>query len=64
MIPRVGNETMHPLGVAMGKRRQRDPCLKYTYKNITCWLATAYDVTTGATTVYRAPEEYIIHFFI
>ncbi len=31
-----------------GKRRQRDPCLKHTYKNTTCWPATAYDVTTGA----------------
>ncbi len=34
-----------------GERRQRDPCLKHTYKNTTCWPATAYDVTTGATTV-------------
>ncbi len=25
-----------------------DPCLKHTYKNTTCWPATAYDVTTGA----------------
>ncbi len=33
---RVGNETLRPLGVAMGKRRQRDPCLKHTYKNTTC----------------------------
>ncbi len=31
-----------------GDRRQRDPCLKHTYKNTTCWPATAYDVTTGA----------------
>ncbi len=31
-----------------GERRQRDPCLKHTYKNTTCWPATAYDVTTGA----------------
>ncbi len=45
---RVGNETLRPLGVAMGERRQRDPCLKHTYKNTTCWPATAYDVTTGA----------------
>ncbi len=27
-----------------GERRQRDLCLKHTYKNITCWPATAYDV--------------------
>ncbi len=31
-----------------GERRQRDPCLEHTYKNTTCWPATAYDVTTGA----------------
>ncbi len=31
MVPRVGNETLRPLGVAMGERRQRDPCLKHTY---------------------------------
>ncbi len=30
-----------------GERRQRDPCLKHTYKTPTCWPATAYDVTTG-----------------
>ncbi len=34
-----------------GEHRQCDPCLKHTYKNTTCWPATAYDVTTGATTV-------------
>ncbi len=26
-----GNETLHPLGVSTGERRQRDPCLKHTY---------------------------------
>ncbi len=26
-----GNETLRPLGVAIGERRQRDPCLKHTY---------------------------------
>ncbi len=26
-----------------GERRQRDPCLKHTYKNTTCWPVTAYD---------------------
>ncbi len=31
MVPRVGNETLRPLGVAIGERRQRDPCLKHTY---------------------------------
>ncbi len=36
-----------------GERRQRDLCLKHTYKNITCWPATAYDVL-----------QYIIHFFV
>ncbi len=34
-----------------GERRQRDSCLKHTYKNTTRWPATAYDVTTSATTV-------------
>ncbi len=33
------------------ERRQRDPCMKHTYKNTTCWPATAYDVTTGATII-------------
>ncbi len=26
-----GNETLRPLGVAIGEGRQRDPCLKHTY---------------------------------
>ncbi len=51
MVPRVGNETLRPLGFTMGECRQRDSCMKHTYKNTTCWTATAYDVTTGATTV-------------
>ncbi len=51
IIPFHGNFELCPLGVAMGERRQRDSCLKHTYKNTTCWPATAYDVTTGATTV-------------
>ncbi len=25
------NETLRPLGVAIGEHRQRDPCLKHTY---------------------------------
>ncbi len=29
-----------------GGRRQCDPCLKHTYKNTTCWPATAYDIAT------------------
>ncbi len=36
----------------------------YIYKNTTCWPATAYDVTTGATPIYGAPGEYIILFFV
>ncbi len=47
-VPFRGNFELRPLGVATGERRQRDPCLKHTYKNTTCWPATAYDVTTGA----------------
>ncbi len=30
MVSRVGNETLRPLGVAMGERHQRDSCLKHT----------------------------------
>ncbi len=26
-----GNETLRPLRVAIGERRQRNPCLKHTY---------------------------------
>ncbi len=48
--PSGERDTASPRG-RYGERRQRDPCLKHTYKNTTCWPATAYDVTTGATTV-------------
>ncbi len=40
-----------------GERRQRDPCLKHTYKNTTCWPATAYDVTTGANPSIKGRRE-------
>ncbi len=46
MVPRVGNETLRPLGVATGNAlsvtRSED-----TYEKTTCWPATAHDVTTG-----------------
>ncbi len=42
--------TASPRG-CYGERHQRGSCLKHTYKNTTRWPATAYDVTTGATTV-------------
>ncbi len=48
MVPRVGNETLRPLGVATGNAhsvtRSEDT---YEKKNTTCWPATAHDVTTG-----------------
>ncbi len=47
MVPRVGNETLRPLGVATGERPQRDSVWRYIWKNTTCWPATAHDVTTG-----------------
>ncbi len=31
VFPLHENFELRPLGVAMGERRQRDPCLKYTY---------------------------------
>ncbi len=37
---------------------------RYICKNTTCWPATAHDVTTGATTIYGQPGEYITLFFI
>ncbi len=40
-----------------GERRQRDPCLKHTYKNTTCWPATAYDVTTGVNHSIKGRQE-------
>ncbi len=48
LVPFRGNFKLRPLGVAMGNAVS---WLKHTYKNTTCWPATAYDVTTGATTV-------------
>ncbi len=44
-FPFEGTRTASSRG-RYGERRQRDPCLKHTYKNTTCWPATAYDVTT------------------
>ncbi len=61
--PSGEQDTVSPRG-RYGESRQCDSCLKHTYKNTTCWPATAYDVTTSTTKVERAPGEYIIHFFI
>ncbi len=48
--PSGERDTASPRG-RYGERRQRDSCLKHTYKNTTRWPTTAYDVTTGAATV-------------
>ncbi len=59
MVPRVGNETLRPLGIAMGNAFSVTRVWRYICKNTTCWPATAHDVTTGTTTI-----EYIIRFFV
>ncbi|KAL0150761.1 hypothetical protein M9458_053919, partial [Cirrhinus mrigala] len=40
---------LRPLEVAIGERLLRDPCLKLYTKTTRYWLATANDVTAGAT---------------
>ncbi len=47
MVPRVGNETLRPLGVATGNASSVTRVWRYIWKNTTCWPATAHDVTTG-----------------
>ncbi len=47
MVPRVGNETLRPLGVATGERLSVTRVWRYIFKHTTCWPATAHDVTTG-----------------
>ncbi len=44
-VTMVLRDTASPRG-RYAERRQRDPCLKHTYKNKTCWPATAYDIIT------------------
>ncbi len=46
MVPRVGNETLRPLGVAIGERRQRDPCLKHTYIKICKYVGRRLPMTS------------------
>ncbi len=59
MVPRVGNETLRPLGVALGN------AVSVTHVwSIHTKTQPVYDVTTGATTVQRASGSYIIHFFV
>ncbi len=58
MVPRVGNETLRPLGVAMGNNLSVTPVWRYICKNTTCWPATAHDVTAGATTIKGPLGEY------
>ncbi len=64
MVPRVGNETLRPLGVAMGNAVSMTRVWRYICKNTNCWPATAHDVTTGATIIKEPPGEYIIRFFV
>ncbi len=47
MVPRMGNETLRPLGVATGNALSVTRVWRYICKNTTCWPATAHDVTTG-----------------
>ncbi len=47
MVPRMGNETLRPLGVATGNALSVIRVWRYICKNTTCWPATAHDVTTG-----------------
>ncbi len=64
MVPRVGNETLRPLGVATGNASSMTRVWRYICKNTIRWPATAHDVTTGATIIKGSPGEYIISFFV
>ncbi len=64
MVPRVGNETLRPLGVATGNAFSVTRVWRYICKNTIRWPATADDVTTGATIIKGLPGEYIISFFV
>ncbi len=64
MVPRVGNETLRPLGVATGNASSVTRAWRYICKNTIRWPATAHDVTTGATIIKGSPGEYIISFFV
>ncbi len=64
MVPRVGNETLRPLGVATGNASSVTRVWRYICKNTIRWPATAHDVTTGATIIKGSPGEYIISFFV
>ncbi len=47
MVPRMGNETLRPLGVTTGNALSVTRSEDTYEKNTTCWPATAHDVTTG-----------------
>ncbi len=51
MVPRVGNETLRPLGDTMGNASSVTRAWRNIWKNTIRWPATAHDVTTGATTI-------------
>ncbi len=57
MVPRVGNETLRPLGVATGNASSVTRVWRYICKNTTCWPATAHDVTTGVSQ-YKCRREH------
>ncbi len=57
MVPRVGNETLRPLGVATGNASSVTRVWRYICKNTTCWPATAHDVTTGVSP-YKCRREH------
>ncbi len=64
MVPRVGNETLRPLGVATGNASSVTRVWRYICKHTIRWPATAHDVTTGATIIKGSPGAYIISFFV
>ncbi len=66
-VTMVGNETMRPLGVAMGNAVSVTRVWSIHTKTqlvgwwLVTWLVTAYDVTTARPHYKWVPGEYIIH---
>ncbi len=66
-VTMVGNETLRPLGVAMGNAVSVTRVWSIHTKTqlvgwwLVTWLVTAYDVTTARPHYKRVPGEYIIH---
>ncbi len=61
--PSEERDTASPRG-RYGERRQRESCLKHTYKTQLAGWRQPMKSLPGATTVQRAPGEYIIYFFV